>query len=187
MILDQTDMLFTLGRAAGDPEGRHRRKVTTVKCRIDEEPPPRWVRIDADRDRGLVLVDEAEPFEEEGTARPRDQHRDQVLELLGGIARSERNIAKASDLPRTTVQRLLCDLEAEELAKRSDGGWVAHRPVALVSGPGGPPRQNGHENGSVEPNRGWPTSDALGHPQNGSNEHVSRSAIFDDDDWDGAS
>ena len=62
VILDQTDMLFTLGRVPGDPEGRHRRKVTTIKCRIDEEPEPRWARIEADRARRLVTVDEASPM-----------------------------------------------------------------------------------------------------------------------------
>jgi hypothetical protein len=95
VILDQTDLLFTLGRVPGDPEGRHRRKLATVKCRIDEEPRPRWVAIEADRAQGLVYVNEAEPYEEqEERERPRDQHRGDVLELLGGIARSGRSIAK---------------------------------------------------------------------------------------------
>jgi hypothetical protein len=76
VILDQTDLYFILGRVAGDPEGRHRRRIKTRKCRIDEEPAPRWVAIEADRPRGLVYVNEAEPYEDEATSKPRDQHRD---------------------------------------------------------------------------------------------------------------
>jgi AAA domain/DprA winged helix domain len=142
VILDQTDLLFTLGRAPGDPEGRHRRKIVTVKCRIEEEPAPRWVRIDADRARGLVFVDEAEPYEEEEPERPRDQHRGKVLDILGGIPRSERNIAKATDTPRTTVQRILADLEAEGLAAKHPDGWVAQVAQPLGSGPVGHPPRN---------------------------------------------
>jgi hypothetical protein len=129
VILDQTDMLFTLGRVQGDPEGRHRRKITTVKCRIAEEPEPRWVAIEADRDRDRVFVNETEAFDGEEAQRPRNQHRGQVLGLLGGIARSERNIAKASGLPRTTVQRVLGDLAADGLADRQSDGWVAPWPT----------------------------------------------------------
>jgi AAA domain len=128
VILDQTDLLFTLGRVPGDPEGRHRRKLTTVKCRIDEEPQPRWVAIETDRAQGLVYVNEAEPYEEqEERERPRDQHRGDVLELLGGIARSGRSIAKNLDLSEPTVRRILGDLENERLAEKTPDGWVRHR------------------------------------------------------------
>ena len=48
-IRDGTDMLFKLGRVKEDPEARHRRALETVKCRIDEEPGPRWLRIDSTR------------------------------------------------------------------------------------------------------------------------------------------
>ncbi len=139
VILDQADMLFTLGRVNGDPDGKHRRKIETIGCRVAEEPDPRWVRIEPDRSRGLVFVNEAEPYEEEDAPRARDQHREQVLELLGGIARSERNIAKASGLPRTTVQRILNDLEAAGLAERKPDGWVAQVAHPLGNGPVGHP------------------------------------------------
>jgi archaellum biogenesis ATPase FlaH len=164
VILDQTDMLFTLGRVPGDPDGRRRRKITTVKCRIEEEPEAVWVKIEADRDRGLVTVGAAEPYEEEERERPRDHHREDVLAKLGGIPRSERNIAKATDLPRTTTQRLLADLEHDGLAAKQPDGWVAHRPVAQGDGPGGPPPANA----AVEPNEGGPPEGVielpLGHP-----------------------
>jgi archaellum biogenesis ATPase FlaH len=150
-IRDQTDLIFRLQRVKGDPDGRTRRKITTVKCRIEEEPEPRWVQIVADRARGLVSVDEAEPYEEEH-ARPRDTHQEDVLDALGGIARSERSITKAAGLARTTVQRILADLEAEGLAERTPDGWVAHPGVAHGGGPPGPPPANG----SSKPNVGGP-------------------------------
>jgi AAA domain/Toprim-like/IclR helix-turn-helix domain len=59
--------------------------------------------------------------------RRRDEHREDVLDALSGIARSERSIAKATDLPRTTVQRILKDLEGEGLAEKRDDGWA--RPI----------------------------------------------------------
>ena len=157
VIGDQTDMMFRLERVKGDPEGRTRRKITTLKCRIEEEPEPRWVQIATDRAQGLVYVDAAEPYDDEG-ARPRDSHREDVLGALGGIGRSERSIAKATGVPRSTVQRLLDDLDAEGLAARNVDGWVAHRPVALQGGPPGPPP----ENGSTKPDKGGPPP--LGHP-----------------------
>ena len=49
---------------------------------------------------------------------------DTVRCALGGIARSERSIATALDLPRTTVQRLLKDLERDGQAHRSREGWT---------------------------------------------------------------
>jgi hypothetical protein len=123
VILDQTDLLLTLGRVKGDPDGRQRRKVTTVKCRIDEEPAPWWVSINADRAHGLVTIDAAEPFEGEGRARAL---RDEVLGALSGIARSQRGIAKAvGRAPNDgTVRRRLEDLEAEGLAIKREGGWA---------------------------------------------------------------
>lgn len=152
VIGDQTDLMFRLERMAGDPDGRTRRKITTLKCRIEEEPEPRWVQITTDRAQGLVYVDAAEPFEEEH-GRPRDAHRDDVLDVLGGIGRSERNIAKATGLARSTVQRLLADLQEDSLVERTPDGWRVAQPTDPVgSGPPGPPP----ENGSTKPNEGGP-------------------------------
>lgn len=142
VILDQVDLLFTLGRVAGDPEGRHRRKLTTVKCRIEEEPAPRWLAITADRAAGLVFVDRAEPFESEGT-RPRDDLRGEVLGELGSIGRSARSIAKAVGRKPNdgTVPRILADLEADDLASRDTDGWVRHATAPKECGAGGAPSE----------------------------------------------
>jgi AAA domain len=150
VILDQTDMLFTLGRVQGDPDGRHRRKIATIKCRIDEEPEPRWVAIEADSSRGLVYVNEAEPFEPDESSRPRDSLREDVLELLGGIARSGRSIAKVLDKSEATVRRVLHDLEGDGLAELRAEGWVRHAPPPKgVDAPDAP-----LETRSLEPKEG---------------------------------
>ncbi len=156
VILDQADMLYTLGRVPGDPEGRHRRKLTTIKCRIDEEPEPRWARIEADRARGLVTVDEADPYESEGGGRPRDGLREQVLGQLTVTPQPRARIAAGlgRDKSDQTVRRLLDDLEAEGLADRRRDGWARARgghPDHLGSDhPDHPP-----QNGSLEPKEGW--------------------------------
>ena len=58
-IEDQADLVFVLEHVARDPD-RNRRRLRCVKFRIDEEPPPIWLR------RGHVgehvTLDAAEPF-----------------------------------------------------------------------------------------------------------------------------
>jgi hypothetical protein len=112
---------FALSRREEDPEKRTRRRLSCWKSRPAPEPAPRWITLESQD--GLILLAEAEPFEGDGS-KPRDAHRDQVLDTLSGIAQSERNIAKATDLPRTTVQRVLGDLAVEGLAYRTAEGWT---------------------------------------------------------------
>lgn len=120
VILDQTDMLFTLGRVNGDPDGKHRRKVATVGCRIAEEPAPRWVSIDTGR-FGAVHVNEADPFVEEDAPRPRDHHRDDVLKRRDE-GMSVRAIATAVGVSKSTVQRILEDCPTVPVPKAWDSG-----------------------------------------------------------------
>ncbi len=124
VIVDQTDLLFALGRETGDPEQRTRRKLKTAKCRIDEEPEARWLAIVTDRARGLVTVNPAEPYEPDGGGRPRDEHRDTVLGVLDDTPRSGRAIARVLGLSEPTARRLLHDLEDEGLANKRPLGWV---------------------------------------------------------------
>ena len=133
VIVDQCDMLFALGREAGDPEQRSRRKLRTAKCRIDEEPEARWLAITADRALGLVTVDSAEPYDGEGTARPRDEHREHVLGLLDDTPRPGRAIARDLGLTEPTARRLLHDLQGEGIVRKRPGGWVRHRVTSLGS------------------------------------------------------
>jgi AAA domain len=162
VIADQTDLLFALGREAGDPQQRTRRKLYTGKCRIDEEPDARWVAILANRALGLVTVDAAEPYEPDGSARPRDSLRDDVLELLTKSAQSGAQIARSLGRDKTdgTVRRVLDDLQADGLAEKRPGGWglpVANPyEMATVATPGGHPAG---VCSCVHPGRAWTEPD----------------------------
>jgi predicted ATP-dependent serine protease len=112
---------FALSRREEDPEKRTRRRLSCWKSRPAPEPEARWITLES-RD-GRILLGEAEPFEGDGS-RPRDAHRDQVLDALGGIPRSERSIIATSGVPRTTAQRVLGDLAAGGLAEKREGGWA---------------------------------------------------------------
>jgi AAA domain len=161
VILDQTDLLFTLGRVSGDPEGRRRRKITTIKCRIEEEPEPRWVRIEVDREHGRVYVNATDAYEEDG-GRPRDEWRDKVLGQLTGIQQPAARIATALGRGKTdgTIRRVLEDLERDGLVVRGPGGWGVATTIPLgVGNPGNPP-----ENRSTEPNQGLPPAEHAGNP-----------------------
>jgi hypothetical protein len=149
-ILDQTDLMFRLERVKSDPEGRTRRKITTLKCRIDEEPEPRWVQITTDRARGLVTVDAAEPFEEH--SRPRDALRERVLGVLTGISQPQARIARLvdRDAKDQSVRRVLKDLEDDGLAVRRPDGWGVSTGAPLGFDTPDTPTKNG----SVEPSLG---------------------------------
>jgi hypothetical protein len=112
---------FTLSRHEDDPEKRTRRRLACWKCRPAPEPEPVWLSLDSVE--GRVALAQAEPYEG-ASARPRDRHRDDVLRALSGIARSERKIVTATELPRTTVQRVLGDLAVEGLAEKREDGWA---------------------------------------------------------------
>jgi len=78
------------------------------------------------------MLGEAEPFEGDDS-RPRDQLREQVLAVLGGIPRSARSVAKAVGRrpDDSTVKRVLGDLHGEGLADKESAGWVRHRVTPL--------------------------------------------------------
>ena len=53
--------VLELSRDEEDPD-RRRRRLRNPDCRYDEEAEDRWLRLEADRSRGLLLIEEAEPF-----------------------------------------------------------------------------------------------------------------------------
>jgi putative DNA primase/helicase len=125
-IRDGTDLLFKLGRVKDDPEARHRRALETVKCRIDEEPEPRWLRIESDRAAGLVYVDEAEPYEG-GTsgAVVRAELADELIDLLDDEPRTRASLARAvgREPKDGSVGNALKALKEGGRAERTEGGW----------------------------------------------------------------
>ena len=55
---------------AEDDDDRRRRRLRNSACRFEEEADDRWVRLEADRTRGLLLIDECEPCSPPRGGRP---------------------------------------------------------------------------------------------------------------------
>jgi len=144
VIRDQADALFTLSRIAGDPDGRARRRIASVKVRIDEEPAPRWIKIEADRSRGLVHVELAEPFHAQGE-RPRDHLRDEVLRVIGRGRMPRAQICRAlgQDKDNATIRRVLGDLGTEGMLDRTAEGWGVTQPLPGADDHPDPPTEFG--------------------------------------------
>lgn len=169
VILDQTDLMFRLERVKDDPESRRRRKIRTVKCRIDEEPEPRWVAIEADPDRGLVYVNEADPYDGDDDARerPRDAHRAEVLKLRAA-GRSVREIAEDIGISKSSVQRILDDADASVPPSQALKG------VGQLGHP-----ENGAENGSSKPDSSVPGGGAADGPAGTVQRRLDGTAVGD--------
>jgi KaiC/GvpD/RAD55 family RecA-like ATPase len=65
-----------------EDDDRRRRRLRNPSCRYEQEANDRWLRIEADRERGLLLVDEAEPFRP--TMAKRDDAAADLLAELNG-------------------------------------------------------------------------------------------------------
>jgi hypothetical protein len=128
VMRDQTDMMFVLERHQMDPDGRNRRALRCVKCRIAEEPKTRWLSIK--HHRGELALYEAAPFEPGEAARPvRDELEQQILGIVadkGPITRG--NVAKelGREQRDATVRRAMKELlEDGTLLKLADHRYVA--------------------------------------------------------------
>jgi len=125
---------FTLARDDGD-EDRERRSLACWKCRPAPKPVKAWIRLSVDR--GMVLVDQAEPPEEQeagpaagpvtSTLRP------QVLQALTDRPQSRADVARAvgRDTKDRSVGRVLGDLHDEGIADKSGPDT---RPLWKVAG-----------------------------------------------------
>lgn len=82
-IRDSVDVLWHLGRHEDDPDPR-RRFLSCRKMRVAAEPERRWLRLEADR--GRVLIDQAEPPNNQppSPAQPvRAKLSDEILTRIG--------------------------------------------------------------------------------------------------------
>ena len=70
-----------LSRHEEDPD-RRRRRLRNPACRYEQETDDRWLRIEADRKLGLLLVDETDPFQPAAGAR--DEAAEDLLGALNG-------------------------------------------------------------------------------------------------------
>jgi len=84
-IRDSVDVLWHLGRHEGDQDTT-RRFLACRKMRVAAEPERIWLRLAIDR--GRVLIDRAEPPEDNGPAQPAQPVRamlsDQILDAMNG-------------------------------------------------------------------------------------------------------
>jgi hypothetical protein len=155
VIRDQADMLFMLSRAKGDPAGSTRRSLSTSKCRIDLEPPTRWLRIETDAGSGRVSIEAAEPFEG-GAAAPPTKREELVSALRGRLStRPQRRADLARAVGRDgndgQVRRALMDLAEEGYAVQVGEGW-------LLSQPPSPPEDGWMADGVTEPDADLPVA-----------------------------
>ena len=130
------DWVVMLSRDREDKD-RRRRRLSNPLARFARERDDRWLALCSSDDDGPVTVKAAEPFHR---PKPRDEKTQAVLDVLAEEVQSEREIAEASGVSRSTTQRILRDLEAAKAATREAGGWVAHVAHPYIrGGPPGPP------------------------------------------------
>lgn len=80
VILDQTDIMLVLERDPKDSERHWRRYLRCAKCRIDQEPAPRWIGIR--HHHGELSFTNAVPFTHGGTAPKRMAVQGQIVDIL---------------------------------------------------------------------------------------------------------
>jgi hypothetical protein len=111
---------FTLAHDDGD-EDRDRRSLTCWKCRPAPKPQRRWLRLTVER--GMVLIDGAEPPEDEPPARApvASALKPGVLAALTDDPQPRADIARivGRDPKDRSVGRVLDDLAAEGLASKT--------------------------------------------------------------------
>jgi hypothetical protein len=112
---------------AEDDEDRRRRRLRNTACRFEQEADDCWVRIEADRARGLVLIDEAQPFvpPQGGRPRERDDTAGELLAALGDTFTAWPDWARAAGLDPSdrTARRARDDLADDRLVTCAQGLW----------------------------------------------------------------
>lgn len=114
---------------AEEDDDRRRRRLRNVACRFEQEADDRWVRIEADRSRGLLLIDEAEPYVPSQGGRPRDQRDDVsngLLAALNGKPTTWATWARTADVdPKDrTARRARDQLAQQGMVEQVAGGWI---------------------------------------------------------------
>jgi hypothetical protein len=136
---------FTLSKVKGDPD-RTRRRLHCWKCRPAAEPEDRWLHLDADR--GMVLVGQADPYDDpdepERHAPARTALAPRFLKVLGNGERlglSEIASRLGVGAKDGTLRRVAEHLEAGgDIVRDADKKFTR---VKVPSGTG--PKRNGTE------------------------------------------
>lgn len=139
-IGSSAELGFTLARQEGD-EDRDRRSLTCWKCRPAPKPPRQWLRLSVER--GMVLIDEAEPPETEGQpSKPvTGSLKPRVLAALTDEPQARADIARTvGRAPKDrSVGRVLGDLACEGLARKTGSHARPFWTRAEGGNPPGPP------------------------------------------------
>ena len=94
-IRDSVDVLWHLGRQDGDPD-RQRRFLHNVKMRVAPDGERLWLRLDIDR--GHVLIDRAEPADEQPPPNTRPVRTKLSDEILNGMDERPLRLAAIAEL-----------------------------------------------------------------------------------------
>jgi hypothetical protein len=121
-IRDSVDVLWHLGRQDGDPDPR-RRFLHNVKMRVAPDGERLWLRLDVDR--GRVLIDRAEPPEEQTPTITQPIRAKLSDEILNGMDGRPMRLAAIAELvgrkPKDgSVRNALGALEKAGLLTRQD-------------------------------------------------------------------
>lgn len=96
-IRDSVDVLWHLGRQDGDPDTR-RRFLHNVKMRVAPDGERLWLRLDIDR--GHVLIDRAEPPDEQAPPTTQPVRAKLSDEILNGMDDRPLRLAAVAELVR---------------------------------------------------------------------------------------
>jgi len=116
--------IVELARHEEDPD-RRRRRLRNPACRYEQEAEDRWLRLEADRERGLLLIDSTEPYVPERAA-PRLGMRERLLSTVGSTPLSWAAWARAAEVDpkHGTARRARDDLAAAGDVQQLEDGWA---------------------------------------------------------------
>lgn len=142
MMLGCPEAIFFYAAIPGDPDPA-RRVIVCQKARGFANPGPRWVRIG--QEAGMLVVDEAEPYDPTETAEQRRPVRDRLLEsVFWTVYASEEPLRRSNiavrlerDAKDRSVGRCLDQLVEEgRLVRDSDMRYSVAQVDAAVAGEG---------------------------------------------------
>jgi AAA domain len=107
-----------------DDEDRRRRRLRNPSCRYEQEADDRWLRIEADRELGALLIDEAEAFRPMSPAR--SEAAANLLAALNGHSTQWQEWARdAGYNPKNgTARRARDELQAAGRVANDGKGWT---------------------------------------------------------------
>ncbi|HYM53929.1 MAG TPA: AAA family ATPase [Solirubrobacteraceae bacterium] len=125
-IRDGVDVLWHLGRQDGDPDPQ-RRFLHNVKMRVAPDGERLWLRLNVDR--GCVLIDPAEPPNEQTSPIAQPVRARLSDAILAGIGDQPMNLASIAEMvgrrPKDgSVRNTLAALEREGLLSHESRGYV---------------------------------------------------------------